>query len=131
PGEKALVAVARLLQRGASVLFIDEATSTLPPADSRRLIESLGRTAEEEGATSIMGSHKLSEILDATERVVVLVDGKIAADALAKDLDREQLASMVVASESHARRERAAAAEPGRELLRLEAACGGRAGPVD
>lgn len=130
PGEKALVAVARLLQRGASVLFIDEATSTLPPSDSRRLIVSLGRAARE-GATVIMVSHKLSEILDATERVVVLLDGKIAADARSAGLDRDQLATMVVARESRVERRRRGSRPPGEELLRMEGAFAGRAGPVD
>src|SRR5690606_23258791 len=58
PGEKTLVAITRVLERGARVLFVDEATSTLPPADSRRLIEALKATAAR-GATVIMVSHKL------------------------------------------------------------------------
>ncbi|MCU1676289.1 MAG: Sugar transporter ATP-binding protein, partial [Frankiales bacterium] len=72
PGEKTLVAVARLLSRGARVLFIDETTSTLPPQDANRLITTLRDTVASQGATVIMVSHKLSEILDATERIVVL-----------------------------------------------------------
>ena len=34
----------------------------------------------EDGATVIMVTHKLAEILDATKRVVVILDGRIAAD---------------------------------------------------
>ena len=99
PAEKALVAVARLLDRGARVLFIDEATSTLPPAESRRLIDALAQTVSE-GATVIMVSHKLSEILDVTQRVVVILDGNLAADSLSSELDREALVKMLVVHES-------------------------------
>ena len=98
PGEKTLVAIARVLGRGAEVLFVDEATSTLPPADSRRLLTALKETAAK-GATVIMVSHKLSEILDATHRVVLLLDGRIVEDSLATSLDRQALVSMLVARE--------------------------------
>lgn len=128
PGEKTLVAITRVLERGARVLFVDEATSTLPPADSRRLIEALKRTADR-GATVIMVSHKLSEILDATNRVVLLLDGKIVADSPAAALDRAALVEMLVTREKEEVRHDAPAlprkAEKGEELLRLDNVSGG------
>ena len=42
----------------------------------------------EDGATVIMVTHKLAEILDATKRVVVILDGRIAADQQTDGLDR-------------------------------------------
>jgi ribose transport system ATP-binding protein len=130
PGEKTLVAIARLLDRGARVLFVDEATSTLPPADSHRLIEALGLTVES-GATVIMVTHKLSEIFGTTNRVIVLLDGVIAADEPASSLDRERLVQMLVAHESEGHEAIAARPLPGKELIRLEGVTGGRAGPID
>jgi ribose transport system ATP-binding protein len=93
-GEKTLVVVARLFQRGARVLVIDETTSTLPPADANRVIASL-RVAAESGATVIMVTHKLSEILHTTNRVLVIVDGELVADAPTKGLDRAALVDML------------------------------------
>jgi ribose transport system ATP-binding protein len=130
PAEKALVAVARLLDRGARVLFIDEATSTLPPAEAQRLIDALGTTVAT-GATVIMVSHKLSEILDATERVVVILDGRLAADQRMDVLDREALVQMMVTHETKTLAANEEHRKDGAELLRMEAVCGGRAGPVD
>ena len=130
PAEKALVAVARLLDRGARVLFIDEATSTLPPAESKRLIDALVLTVRS-GATVIMVSHKLSEILDATERIVVILDGHLAADAKRAELDRDKLVEMLVSHESQTLAVNRERRPPGEELLRMEAVCGGRAGPID
>lgn len=130
PAEKALVAVARLLDRGARVLFIDEATSTLPPAEARRLIDALAQTVSE-GATVIMVSHKLSEILDVAQRVVVILDGNLVADSLSSELDRDALVRMLIVHESQTLEDNREHRAPGEEMLRLEGAYGGRAGPVD
>jgi ribose transport system ATP-binding protein len=134
PGEKTLVAITRVLERGARVLFVDEATSTLPPADARRLIEALKLTAAR-GATVIMVSHKLSEILDATNRVVLLLDGKIVADEPAASLDREALVEMLVTREKEEVRHDAPAAarkaEQGADVLKLEGVSGGMIKGVD
>lgn len=134
PGEKTLIAIARVLERGARVLFVDEATSTLPPGDARRLIEALKATAQR-GATVIMVSHKLSEILDATSRVVLLLDGLIVADSPASELDRAGLVSMLVEREKEEVEGEIDAVpgsrEPGEELLRLDAVSGGLIDRVD
>ena len=132
PGEKTLVAVARTLDRGARILFVDEATSTLPAADSRRLMDALRGTADD-GATVIMVSHKLSEILDDTDRVVVLLDGEVSTDEPTASLDREGLVERLVAKESEMAVEDDAAdiCEPGEELISLVDAWGGRAGPIN
>jgi ribose transport system ATP-binding protein len=97
-GEKALVAVAKLLDRGAKVLVIDETTSTLPPADANLLLKSL-KAASADGATVIMVSHKLAEILDVTDRVLALVEGHLVADAPTAGLDRAALVKMLMQHE--------------------------------
>ena len=130
PGEKALVAVARLLDRGARVLFVDEATSTLPAADAHRLIEAL-EAAVADGATAIMVSHKLSEILRATSRVILLLDGHLAADVSAEGLQREELVRMLVSHEAEGHDPPPRRRERGAELMRLEGVCAERLGPLD
>jgi ribose transport system ATP-binding protein len=130
PAEKALVAIARLLDRGARVLLIDEATSTLPPAEAKRLVDALAVTVAA-GATVIMVSHKLSEILDVAQRVVVILDGSLAADSPASELDREALVQMLIVHESQTLQDNRGHRAPGDDLLRIEGAFGGRAGPVD
>jgi ribose transport system ATP-binding protein len=101
PGEKTLVAVARVFDRGAKILVVDETTSTLPPADANRVIASLA-IAVASGATVIMVTHKLSEILQATSRVVVLIDGELVRDAPTKGLDRRALVDMLMQHEAAA-----------------------------
>ena len=136
PAEKTLVAIARTLDQGARVLFVDEATSTLPPPDAARLIAALRQTASR-GASVIMVSHKLSEILDATSRIVLLLDGKIVADSPSAELDRPALVSMLVRHEREKATEEAGVAArrvpdaEGTELLRLEGVWGGLIRGVD
>jgi ribose transport system ATP-binding protein len=131
PGEKTLVAVGRLLARGARVLVVDEATSTLSPGDAQRLIGSLKHTVESTGATVIMVSHKLSEILAVCDRIVVILDGRLVEDRPAQGLDRDGLVRLLVShdAEAHALEEREAI-DPGEPLMELDGACGGRVGPV-
>jgi ribose transport system ATP-binding protein len=135
PGEQALVAIARAFARGARILFVDEATSTLPVADAKRVIVALRENAEQ-GATIVMVTHKLHEILDATRRVVVLLDGRLAADQATAGMDRAALVDLLLQHETakvgkaveDLRAEGAASAGP---VLEMVGAYGGRAGPVD
>jgi ribose transport system ATP-binding protein len=83
----------------------------------------------------IMVSHKLSEILDATNRVVLLLDGRIVADSPAAELDRAALVEMLVTREKEEAGQVAPAqprkAEKGKELLRLDKVSGGMIEEVD
>jgi ribose transport system ATP-binding protein len=136
PGEQALVAVARALARGARILFVDEATSTLPYADAKRVIESLEQSAAQ-GVTIVMVTHKLHEILDATHRVVVLLDGRLAADQKTEGMDRAGLVKLLLQHEtakvgkSADNLHSAHHTEGAEPLLEMVGAYGGRAGPVD
>ncbi|RHW23785.1 sugar ABC transporter ATP-binding protein [Nocardioides immobilis] len=99
PGQKTLVAVARAMDRGARILIVDEATSTLPPRDAQGVILSLAAAAAA-GATVVMVTHKLSEILEATSRVLVILDGEMVRDAPTHGLDRAALVEMLMQHES-------------------------------
>lgn len=129
PGEKALIAAARALDRGARFLVVDETTSTLPPAHAQRLIRTLAEVAHE-GATVVMVSHKLHEILDGADRVVVLIDGKVAADQPRAGLDREGLVRLLLMHESQYAETRAEP-EVGKVLALLEDLYGENCGPIN
>ena len=129
PAEKTLVAVARALDRGASVLFVDEATATLSPPDARRVIGAL-RDAVAGGATVVMVSHKLSEVMDATGRVVVLLDGRLVADQQTATLDRHGLVRLLAQHEGSGAGGARGEDRVGSVVLRLSEARAGRIGPV-
>jgi ABC-type sugar transport system, ATPase component len=93
-GEQTLVAIARLLSRGAPVLVVDEATSALPPSEVERLIRTL-RSANDSGTAIIFVSHKLSEIIDVADRQLVLIDGSIVFDSREELLSAQELTMLM------------------------------------
>jgi len=129
PAEKTLVAIARAFARGATFLVMDEATSNLTPRGAKRVIDVLSSVVAD-GGTVIMVTHRLSEIIEATSRVVALIDGRIAHDAETRHLDREGLARMLVNQDSVLSEEDIT--EPGDVVFRMT---GARAwpnvGPID
>ncbi len=77
-GERKRVAVAQELLGGPEVLFLDEPTAGLDPANERRLLEELRRLAEA-GTTVVCATHLLENV-KLFGRAVVLVGGQVAYD---------------------------------------------------
>jgi len=128
PAEKTLVAIARAFARGANFLVMDEATSNLTAQGASRVLNVLNSVVED-GGSVIMVTHRLSEVIQATNRVVALVDGRIAHDAPTATLDRAALALML-APEAAAAEERLASG-PGEVLFRMTGVRAPDLGPVD
>lgn len=113
PGEKALLAVARLLQRGAKLIVVDETTSTLPPRESRWFVDTL-RKSTETGTCVLMVSHKLSELLSAARRIVLLLDGNVVADRPVSPSDQAEVIRLLASHEEQvAESDRSAAPDAG------------------
>ena len=82
-GEKQRVALAGLLAVGPEALLLDEPTAMLDPAGRE---EVLGRVRELARSRTVLHvTHHLEEIFDA-DRVLVLGDGRLAADTTPEDL---------------------------------------------
>lgn len=95
-GQQAMVAVARTLHRGAQVVVVDEVTAGLHPHEVAWLVDQL-RTAAQRGATVLMVTHKLREVVDVATRFVVLVDGTVALDRPAASVSHEELVEVLSA----------------------------------
>lgn len=81
-GQRQLLAVFTALQRRPAILLVDEHTSSLDrrnAAECMRLTEYLCREA---GVTVLMVTHNFADAVEYGDRVVVLRDGKIVADAM-------------------------------------------------
>jgi ATP-binding cassette subfamily C protein LapB len=77
-GQRQSVALARLLINDPQVIFLDEPSSAMDLASERLLIEQL-RQALRPDQTVIVATHRYS-MLDLVDRLIVLNNGKIAAD---------------------------------------------------
>ena len=80
-GEQQRVAVARAVVTEPSIVLADEATANLDTAMSLELIELMRRLNEEKGATFLFATHD-TRLLDRVSRLITLVDGRIADDAM-------------------------------------------------
>ncbi len=88
-GEKRMAAIATVLAMEPEAILMDEPTSALDPYNRRIVIN----TIRELKQTKLITSHDLDMILDTCDRVILLSEGKIAADGAAGEIlrDRELL----------------------------------------
>ncbi len=81
-GEKRLAAIATVLAMEPDVLLMDEPTSALDPYHRRIVIHTINALPN----TRIITSHDLDMILDTCQRVILLSEGRIAAQGAAEEI---------------------------------------------
>lgn len=88
-GEKRMAAIATILAMEPAILLMDEPTTSLDPCNRRKVIRTIGTLPQ----TILIASHDLDMILDTCGRVILLSQGRIAADGPADVIlrDRELL----------------------------------------
>ena len=74
-GEKQRISIARAILKGAPILVLDEATSSLDTQSEAIIQESLSNLME--GRTSFVIAHRLTTVMGA-DRIMVISDGKLA-----------------------------------------------------
>lgn len=72
------VEIIKALYRGAEILILDEPTAVLTPHEAEGLFELL-RALKAQGKTVVLITHKLHEIMAATDRVSVMRRGEMVA----------------------------------------------------
>lgn len=87
--------ILKLLWRNAAVMILDEPTAMLSPADSEALFQSLHGLASQ-GATVILVTHRLPEVLDHCTRVTVLRGGRRVGEMPVAATDQRELANLIV-----------------------------------
>ena len=88
-GEQQRVEIVKQLYRGRRLLILDEPTAVLAPHESDRLFASVRHMADT-GHGVVLVSHKMQEILDHTDRVTVLRDGRNAGHGSTSGLTRRR-----------------------------------------
>ena len=115
---KQIVEISRALLQNASIIIMDEPTTSLTDPEIQRVFAMM-RTLKEQGVGIIFISHKLNEVMEICDRYTVLRDGNMVAEGAVKDTDPRQLAAHMV---GHEVRSDALKREMnyGDEVLRLE-----------
>ncbi|MEO3808015.1 ABC transporter ATP-binding protein [Sphaerisporangium sp. B11E5] len=94
-GVRQRVEILRALYRGAEVLILDEPTAVLTPGEASRLFEVL-RTITASGASVLLVTHKLGEVLAAGDRVTVLRQGRVTGRFRAAETNAEELVQAMI-----------------------------------
>jgi general nucleoside transport system ATP-binding protein len=94
-GRRQRVEILKALLREAELLILDEPTSNLAPSEVAELLTIL-RRLRAEGKGILFISHKLPEVLEVCDRVVVLRAGRVTGSAPIGAVTRHQLAEMMV-----------------------------------
>lgn len=76
-GEAQLVSLASLLVLDPEVILLDEASSQLDPLTRKKFLEILKRINQDFGITIILVEHNLEDVLEFTDKVIVLDQGKM------------------------------------------------------
>ena len=126
-GDQQLVAAARALRRAASVLLLDEPTSSLSPHEAERLFAQV-RALAAQGVAIIYISHRLDEVAALCHRVVVLRDGRVAGEFT--DPPQEQADIIAAMAPGAAATRSGSDRSPGGPLLEVRSLRAGRHGPA-
>jgi ABC-type uncharacterized transport system ATPase subunit len=108
PGQRQRVEIVKCLRRDPSIVILDEPTSVLTLAESEELFSTLRHVVRDEGRAVVLISHKLDEVLHATDRVTIMRSGAVVAREDTPDTDARSLARAMVGREVSLRTEAAA-----------------------
>jgi simple sugar transport system ATP-binding protein len=94
-GERQRVEILKALYRDASILILDEPTAVLARPEAEQLFRIL-RGMTKGGLSIIFISHKLHEVMAASDRVAVLRGGRVVAERITADTSPAELAELMV-----------------------------------
>jgi ribose transport system ATP-binding protein len=127
--EKSLVAIARALAAEAEILVLDEPTASLPADEVSRLFVVL-RSLRSRGMGIIYVSHRLDEIFEIGDRMVVLRDGIVAGERAVAQTTAEEVILLIVGREP-SQIFRRPVERSGKPRLTIDEVMIGDVGPVD
>ncbi len=112
-GVQQRVEILKVLFRGTDLLILDEPTSSLTPLEVDELFRIM-RRLKETGKAVVFITHKLKEVLEISDRIVVLRNGVVTGKIRTEEATPEKLAVMMVGREVVPRvtRKERAAGEP-------------------
>ena len=93
--EKQTLEIVKALYRGVDILILDEPTAVLTPQEIKGLFKVL-RNMKKSGKTIIIITHKLNEVMEISDSVVVLRKGKYIDTVKTSETNEKELTDMMV-----------------------------------
>lgn len=81
-GQKQCLAITAILAMQPQLLVLDEPTASLDVPNTRKVMETLKHLQTEYGITIVLIEHRLSEVIDLVDRVILMDEGRILTDGI-------------------------------------------------
>ena len=119
PGERQVVEIAKALGAEASLIILDEPTTSLTMPEARRLFDIIQRLRRR-GVAIIYISHRLEDVLTISDDIVVLRDGQVVSTGIASAYSSHRLIQEMIGREVDQLFSPRPAQPPRHPLLRVE-----------
>jgi len=97
-GHQQLVEIAKALSVDARILIMDEPTSSLSQHETEQLF-AVVRDLRAKGISILYISHRLGEVKELADRVLVLRDGRVAGELSREQIDHDRMVKLMVGRE--------------------------------
>ncbi len=89
-GQRKLLELARALMAKPKLLLLDEPMAGINPTLGKRLLDHMQRLRKEEGVTFLFIEHDMEVVMNHSDKVVVMAEGKVIASGLPKDVREDK-----------------------------------------
>ena len=89
-GQRKLLELARALMTKPRFLLLDEPMAGINPTLGRRLLDHMQRLRGEEGVTFLFVEHDMEVVMNHSDRVVVMAEGRVIADGEPHEVRNDQ-----------------------------------------
>jgi neutral amino acid transport system ATP-binding protein len=89
-GQRKLLELARALMTRPRFLLLDEPMAGINPTLGRRLLDHMKRLRAEEGVTFLFIEHDMEVVMNHSDRVIVMAEGRVIADGVPQEVRRDK-----------------------------------------
>lgn len=119
-GMQQVIEIAKVLAKDIDLLIMDEPTSSLSEREIVHLFALLREIKKKKDLTVIFISHKLSEVMELSDRATVLRDGSMVGTLERSEMSVDRLISMMIGRDLDYNKHLLASREPGEAILRAQ-----------
>ncbi len=94
-GQRQSIAIARAIYFNARILIMDEPTAALGPHETAMVAE-LIKQLKNEGIGIFLISHDLHDVFDLSDRVSVMMNGRLVGSCHTKDVTKDEVLAMII-----------------------------------
>lgn len=98
-GQRQAVAIARAVQQGGRLIFMDEPTAALGVQEQGKVLK-LIEDLQRDGTAIVVVSHNLQHVFHVADRIVVMRGGRNAGERIKQQTTQEEIVQLIVGAKS-------------------------------